>query len=91
VGDDLCEREGRGFHVVAALDDFEVGRYGAQVFVGVLVREVSQAEGLADLAWCEELFELRAGQSASAWCLLERRMSPWRECRARGLGCVGPL
>lgn len=60
VGDDLCERQGRGFHVVPALDDFEVWRDGPEVFVGLLVGEVAQGEGLADFAGGEEFFELYA-------------------------------
>lgn len=58
MGDDLCEREGGGFYVVAAFYYFEVRRYGAQVFVGLFVGEVAEAEGLADFAGGEEFFEL---------------------------------
>lgn len=58
VGDDLCEGQGSSFDVVAALDDLEVGSYGAQVLVGLLVGEVAETEGLADLAGSEELLEL---------------------------------
>lgn len=39
--DDLREREGRSLGVEAALDDLEVGRDGAEVFVGGLVGEVA--------------------------------------------------
>lgn len=58
VGDDLGEGEAGSFNVVAALDDLEIRCDGAQVFVGVAVGEVSEAEGLANLARCEELLEL---------------------------------
>lgn len=37
VGDDLCEGQGGGLDVVAALDDLEVRGYGAEVLVGGLV------------------------------------------------------
>lgn len=58
MGDDLCEREGGGFYVVAAFDDFEIGGNGAEVFVCLLVGEVAEGEGLADLAGGEEFLEL---------------------------------
>lgn len=64
VRDDLGKREGGGLDVVAALDDFEVGGDGAEVFVGGLVGEVAQAQGLAYLSGSEELLEL--------WCRKER-------------------
>lgn len=41
MGDDLGEWEGGGFDVVAALDDFQVGGDGAEVFVGGFVCEVA--------------------------------------------------
>lgn len=37
MGDDLGEGQGGGLDVVAALDDLEVGRDGAEVFVGGFV------------------------------------------------------
>lgn len=58
VGDDLGQGETGGLDIVAALDDLQVGRNGAQVFVRVAVGEVSEAEGLADLAGREKLLEL---------------------------------
>lgn len=58
VGDDLREGQGGGLDVEAALDDLEVGRDGAEVLVGRLVGQVSQAEGLGDFARGKELFEL---------------------------------
>lgn len=44
--------------VVAAADDLEVGRDGAEVGVGCAVCEVSKAEGLADFTGRQELLEL---------------------------------
>ena len=44
--------------VVAAADDLEVGRDGAQIGVGCAVREVSKTECLANFTGCEELLEL---------------------------------
>ncbi len=41
VGYDLRQRQRRGLDIVAALDDLEVGRDGAQVLVRVLVRQVA--------------------------------------------------
>ena len=58
VGDDLGQRQGRSLDVEAALDDLKVGRDAAEVLVGWLVRQVAQADGLADLSGCEELLEL---------------------------------
>lgn len=61
VRDHLRQRQRRGLDVVAALDDLEVGRDGAQVLVCIFVGQVAQAEGLADLAGREELLELEDG------------------------------
>jgi len=58
VGDDLGQRQRAGLDVHAPLDHLEVGRDAAQVVVGRAVGQVAQAEGLADLAGGEELFEL---------------------------------
>lgn len=41
MGDNLCKGQGGGFDVEAALDDFEIGGDGAEVFVGGLVGEVA--------------------------------------------------
>lgn len=55
----LREREvGIYTGVVAAADDLEVGRDGAEVGVGCAVGEVSKAESLADFTGRQELFEL---------------------------------
>lgn len=62
MGDDLGQREGRGLDIEAALDDLEIGGDGAKVLVGVLVGEVAETEGLADLAGGEELLELEKGE-----------------------------
>jgi hypothetical protein len=78
VGDDLGDGEGGGLDVVAALDDLEVGGDGAEVFVGWLVGQVAEAEGLAYLAGGEELLELRRGdrlvslEGRACWGDLER-------------------
>lgn len=56
--DDLCEWEGSGFDVVPALDDLEVGRYGAEVLVCTLVGQIAETEGLTYLARSEEFLEL---------------------------------
>lgn len=68
VGDDLRQGERRGFDIGAALDDLEVRRQGAQILVGVLVGEVAETQGLADLARRKQLLELydpsQAKQSA---------------------------
>lgn len=58
MGDDLRQGQGGGLDVKAALDDLEVRRDGAEVLVRRLVGQVAEAEGLGDLAWGEELFEL---------------------------------
>ena len=58
MGHDLGEREGRRVGVVPALDDLQVRRDRTQVVVGWAVGEVAEAEGLPDLAWGEEFFEL---------------------------------
>lgn len=50
MGDDLGQREASRFDIVAALDDLEVWSDGAQVLVRVSVRQVAQAESLADLS-----------------------------------------
>lgn len=90
MGDDLCEREGGGFHIVAALDDFEVRRYGAEVFVRVLVGKVAEAEGLADFAGGEEFFKLyglATWLSLMLWAELQSEtsartgMATWRRSR----------
>lgn len=62
MGDDLGQRQGGGLDIEAALDDLEIGRDGPEVLVGVLVGEVAEAEGLADLAGSEELLELEEGE-----------------------------
>lgn len=90
VGDDLCEGEGGGLDVVAALDDLEVGGDGAEVFVGLLVGEVAEAEGLADLAGCEKLLELEEtwhSQLVTRMRYWSAKSSPLGECRARDPGC----
>jgi hypothetical protein len=43
VCDNLRDREGCCFNVEAALDDSEIGRYGSEVLVGVLVGQVTEA------------------------------------------------
>lgn len=58
VLDDVGDGQRGGLDVVAALDDLEVGRDGAQVLVRVLVGQVAEAERLGDLARGEELLEL---------------------------------
>ena len=65
VGDDLRQGERRGFDIGAALDDLEVRRQGAQVLVGVLVGEVAETQGLADLARREQLLELQPSMQAN--------------------------
>ena len=79
VGDHLRQRERRSLDVEAALDDFEVRRDGSQILVRVLVREVSQAESLADLARGEQLLELRVKLAIAA------RRASTRGCSA----CLG--
>lgn len=66
VGDDLGEGQAGGLNVEAALYDLEVRGDGAEVLVRVLVCQVAQAEGLADLSWGEELLELLFGVCALA-------------------------
>lgn len=39
--DDLSEREGSGFDIVTTFDDLEVWSDGSQVFVGLLVCEIT--------------------------------------------------
>lgn len=80
VRDDLGEREGRGLDVEAALDDLEVRRDGAEVLVGGLVGQVSEAERLGDLSWGEQFFELWIGIVVISWCLstLGRRVGESR-------------
>lgn len=100
VGDDLGQRQRGGLDVVAALDDLEVGRDGAQVVVGGLVGEVAQAERLANLAGREELLELREGGTpreyeygACPWFGGQggkRGDGPWLGSRELGRGCECP-
>ena len=75
VGDDLRERQRRRLDVVPALDDLEVRRDGAEVVVRVLVREVAEAERLADLAGRGELLELQVGRKVSQSARSIRRWS----------------
>lgn len=44
--------------IETAFDYFEVRCDTAEVFVGGLVREVPETEGLANFAWRKKLFEL---------------------------------
>jgi hypothetical protein len=64
VGDDARERQVGRFRVEVALDDLQVGCDGAQELVRVAVRQVAQAEDLADFTGAQQLLEL-AGGSAS--------------------------
>ena len=61
VRHDLRQRQRRRLDVEPALDDLQVRRDRPQVLVRVLVRQVAQAQGLADLAGGEELLELVEG------------------------------
>jgi hypothetical protein len=66
VGNNLCQRQGGSLDVIAALDNLEVRRLGGdgeEIFVGSLIGEVAETEGLAYLSWREELFELQRGIS----------------------------
>lgn len=65
VLDDAGDGEGSRLDVVAAADDLEVRAHGAEVFVGVLVGEVAEAEGLGDFAGGEEFLELNTSQVRS--------------------------
>lgn len=58
VRHDLRERQRRRLDVHTALYDLEVGRHRPQVLVRRLVRQVAEAERLADLTRREELLEL---------------------------------
>lgn len=58
MGDNLGQGQAGGLDVEAALDDLEVRGDGAEVFVRVLIGQIAQAEGLADLSGGEELLEL---------------------------------
>ena len=53
VRDNLGQRQGGGLDIEAALDDLDIGRDRAEVLVGLLVGEVSEAQRLADLAGCQ--------------------------------------
>jgi hypothetical protein len=63
VLDDAGDGEGGGFYVVAAADDFEVWADGAEVFVGVFVGQVAEAEGLGDFPRGQEFLELYESQT----------------------------
>jgi hypothetical protein len=58
VRDDLGEREVGRFDVEVAFDDLQVRRDAAQEFVRFAVRDVAQAQDLADFAGREEFLEL---------------------------------
>lgn len=95
VRHDLRQGQRGGLDVVAALDNLEVGRNGPQVVVRVLVRQVAQAERLADLAGREELLELSEGVSLCRASVVGKRATssreaPWAGCPARDRGCAGP-
>lgn len=82
VGDHLRQRQRGGLDVQAALDDLEVRRDAAQVLVRRPVRQVAEAEGLADLAGREEFFELSSG--VKRFGLVSSGMAakePARQCR----------
>jgi hypothetical protein len=58
VRDDFREGEVRRFDVEVAFDDLQVWRDAAQEFVGFAVRDVAEAQDLADFAGREEFLEL---------------------------------
>jgi hypothetical protein len=93
VGDDLCQGETGGLDIVAALDDLQVGRNGAQVFVRMAVGKVSEAEGLTNLAGREQLLELWRWKEVSCGRIVSRRRGgrggPLRGCRGRDPGYGG--
>lgn len=68
VGDHLRQRQRGGFDIQAALDDLEVRRNAAQVLVRRPVRQVAEAERLANLAGREELLELQSGRKRFGLC-----------------------
>ncbi|KAK7978330.1 hypothetical protein PG988_005820 [Apiospora saccharicola] len=63
----LRERQGGGLDVEPAFDDLQVRGDGPQVLVRVLVGQVAEAEGLADLAGGEELLELLRDANIRHW------------------------
>jgi hypothetical protein len=58
VRDDFGEGEVRRFDVEVAFDDLQVGRDAAEEFICFAVRDVAEAQDLADFAGREEFLEL---------------------------------
>ena len=58
VCDDFGEHEVGGFDVEVALHDLEVGCYAAQELEGFFIRDVAQAEDLADFAGRKQFLKL---------------------------------
>ena len=85
VDDDLGDGQGGGLDVVAALDNLEVRRDGAQVLVRVLVGEVAEAERLGDLSRSEELLELWSERAGARKALDALRDCVDGEVMERGL------
>lgn len=88
---DLRERQRRRLAVEAALYDLEIWCDAAQVFVGGLVCQVSEAERLSDLAGREEFLELRRSLACHMCGLgwVKRLGLPLLVCPVLGLGCAG--